>query len=136
MPEVHEDAPVAPVEPVAPVSEAPPVPKVKPVTEINLDAAQGSAIQIAFLAYQNQLAQVEKTALEVQVHEGNVRAAQDRLKMHHGVVQQSQSQLTMLLAKHSIPDGWRWDRAENGTYKFSAPKGPGPGMPPLRHTNA
>jgi len=112
------------------------VPKVKPVTEIALDAAQGSSIQIAFLAYQNQLAQVEKTALEVQVHEGNVRAAQDRLKAQHGVLQQSQSQLTALLAKHSIPDGWRWNRAENGTYKFSAPMEPGPSMLPPRNTNA
>jgi hypothetical protein len=115
-----------------PPEKPPEKPKKKPPTEIDLDAAAGSSIQIAFMSYQNQVAQIEKTSLEVQSLEAKIETGKERLQKQQMILEQARQQLQETLAEHGIPDGWNWKRAPDGSYKFTRPQPKTPAAPPLQ----
>jgi len=127
--ETPKDAKVLEMPKTEPEKPTVPVKKEPPKTEVILDVADGSSIQIAHLTLQNQVAQVHKASMEVQVHEANASAAKERVQKAQMLMQEAQRLLAEKLEKFGIPDGWNWERLPDGGYRFMKPKPQAPGMP-------
>ena len=112
--------------------EAPP-PVAPPKTTLDLDSAQGSEVHLAQLGLLNQSSAIKQIQLEIANLEGKVTHLREKLSWEANKLETERQKVLVVLAKYEIPDGWRFNRKEDGTYTFyqppPAPKAPGKPQP-------
>lgn len=102
-----------------PPAAPPPGPPQTP-GHIELSSEQGSAIHIAHLNLLNKNLVIQKLQAQVdQLKEKMAREAKD--------LEELRKEAKKLLDEHKIPDQWRFDRKEDGSYVFYPSPPPGPG---------
>jgi len=118
--------PVAPVPPEPPVVPVPVEPKV-----MELDAAGGSEIHVAYLHLRNMMKDVEKAALDVELQKLKVARSEDARNTMTGRMATAQVDFRAKLEKHGVPEGWTFERNDKtGAYTMRAPAPPRSPAPP------
>jgi hypothetical protein len=138
-------APAPPPPPVPPTPPAPPAPpeappappesapeKPEPPTEIILSAADGSEIHVSQLGLLNLNGEVKAIQNEIAKMEGELKHLREKLGWESSKLQRERGNVLGILSKHNIPDGWRFNRLPDGSYRFTAPAPPPP-APPGQH---
>jgi hypothetical protein len=119
----------APVRPVPP-PESPESEEPKDTDRIEMDSVGGSEIHIAHLEMLLQNTEAKRLQAVLDSLENKVSQVRDRLSLAMGRVQEKKTNLLRILSKNGLPDGWRFERLQDGKYVFFKPQAsPGPNPP-------
>lgn len=111
--------PPGPPMPVPP--EAPAEPSKPEVTKFSLNSVEGSELHLAQLDFTNQSKDLEKIQVEIASKKAEVDHLNEKFGWVQGKVIERQKVLLNVMAKLKVPDGWRFERLEDGTYLVSKP---------------
>jgi hypothetical protein len=119
--EKKAEAPAAPAK-----EEKSPLPK-----EVRLGAADGSEVHLAQLGLLNLNSGVKQLQLELANAEARVQHLREKLSWEANKLAKERDGVLAILAKHGVPDGWRFNRQPDGVYIFTPPAPGPPGLPPV-----
>jgi len=129
-PAPEEEKKAEPVKESPPIEETPPEPPKKkepPKTTMDLGASEGSEVHVAQLSLLNQNAAVRQIQQEVATLESKLAHLREKLGWEARRLDEERNKVIVVLSKYGVPEGWRFNRREDGTYTFYQP--PAPGVP-------
>jgi len=117
--------------PVPVPAETPAEPPKPEITKFSLNSVEGSELHLAQLDFTNQSKDLEKVQLEIANKKSEIDHLNEKFGWVQGKVLERQKKLLDVMARLKVPDMWRFERLDDGTYLVSKPPAQQmPGRPP------
>lgn len=117
--------------PPMPAPETPSEPPKPEVTKFTLNSVDGSEMHLAQVDFISQGKDLEKVQLEIAGKKAEIDHLNEKAGWVQGKYLEKQKKLLDIMARLKIPDGWRFERLDDGTYLFTKPLPQQmPGRPP------
>lgn len=117
--------------PVPVPPEVPPEPPKSEVTKFTLNSVDGSEMHLAQVDFISQGKDLEKVQIEIAGKKAEIDHLNEKAGWVQGKYLEKQKKLLDIMARLKVPDGWRFERLDDGTYLFTKPLPQQmPGRPP------
>lgn len=117
--------------PPMPAPETPPEPPKPEITKLTLNSVDGSEMHLAQVDFISQGKDLEKVQIEIAGKRAEIEHLNEKAGWVQGKYLEKQKKLLDIMARLKIPDGWRFERLDDGTYLFTKPLPQQmPGRPP------